>query len=322
MTLFFWLGLLVLAVVFGRRWARDRRAQESLPVSSERLLTSTRPVWVRLESVTRITPNTCLYRFKLPKEDMILGVPPGKHVCLHAPNPLYLRAKKAGQPISTMRWNGRPTVELEETVVRRYGPIQDPEAQGHFLLIIKMYEKCRKFPDGGMMTGYLASREIGDSIQVSGPHGRIEYLGMGSVMSPGRRILQSNTMCMVYGGTGLTPGYMLCKRILSNPEDKTKVHMIYANQRVSDIILRDQLEEWAQKFPDRFKLLLVVTTAQPSDNWQGQTGIVNKQMMKDFFPPFTPETLVCLVGPASFVSACVRPALRDLNYDLSRVLPL
>lgn len=171
------------------------------------------------------------------------------------------------------------------------------------------------------MTEYLSNREIGDSLQVSGPHGRIEYLGFGNVLSPGPRLLRADSLCMIFGGTGLTPGYMLCKSILSNPSDKTTIYMLYANQRVSDIILREQLERWARDFPDRFRLRLVVTTIQPTDDWHGETGMVTKQMIHDFFPPFTPQTLVCLVGPASFVSACVRPALRDLNFDLTRVLP-
>lgn len=37
-----------------------------------------------------------------------------------------------------------------------------------------------KFPDGGKMSQYLESLKIGDTIDVRGPSGRLQYLGNGT----------------------------------------------------------------------------------------------------------------------------------------------
>lgn len=42
-------------------------------------------------------------------------------------------------------------------------------------------------------------------------------------------------LLMIAGGTGLTPMYQIIKSSLKNPEDKTKLALIYANVEEEDI---------------------------------------------------------------------------------------
>ena len=43
---------------------------------------------------------------------------------------------------------------------------------------------------------------------------------------------------MIAGGTGIAPMYQIITAILKNPEDKTKIHLVYANVTESDILLK------------------------------------------------------------------------------------
>jgi cytochrome-b5 reductase len=49
----------------------------------------------------------------------------------------------------------------------------------------------------------------------------------------------------VAGGSGLTPMLQVIKEIARNPEDKTEVNFVFANQTLEDIILKKELDEIA-----------------------------------------------------------------------------
>lgn len=85
--------------------------------------------------------------------------------------------------------------------------------KGFVDLVIKIYRPCEKFPDGGIMTKWLDTLKVDNTIEVSGPKGRLNYKGNGQVeiyeMKPGNLILNQNfkRIIMVAGGTGITPLY-------------------------------------------------------------------------------------------------------------------
>jgi len=47
--------------------------------------------------------------------------------------------------------------------------------------VIKIYRKgiVPRFPDGGIMTQYLESIDVGSVMKMEGPKGRLNYLGYG-----------------------------------------------------------------------------------------------------------------------------------------------
>jgi len=57
----------------------------------------------------------------------------------------------------------------------------------------------------------------------------------------------------VAGGSGITPMLQVASEIVNNPEDKTQVSLIFANQTEDDIILRDELDQMAAKH-DNFQV--------------------------------------------------------------------
>jgi len=90
-----------------------------------------------------INHNTRIFRFALPNEEDILGLPTGQHISLRA------------------------TINGKE-VYRPYTPITSDEEKGYFDLLIKVYEK-------GAMSTYVDNMFIGDSIDVRGPKGKFQY---------------------------------------------------------------------------------------------------------------------------------------------------
>jgi cytochrome-b5 reductase len=46
----------------------------------------------------------------------------------------------------------------------------------------------------------------------------------------------------------------LIRHITKNPSDNTQLALLFANQTEKDILLRDELEELATKYPEQFKL--------------------------------------------------------------------
>lgn len=88
---------------------------------------------------TRVTHNTCIYRFGLPKSLDRLGLPIGQHISIAA------------------------TIDDKE-IVRLYTPVLTDDEQGYFDLLIKAY-------DNGNVSKHVESKKLGETISVRGPKG-------------------------------------------------------------------------------------------------------------------------------------------------------
>ena len=67
----------------------------------------------------------------------------------------------------------------------------------------------------------------------------------------------------------------MIEEILYNPEDKTKVSLLFANTSVDDILLKKELDKYAQKYPDRFKVYYTVdklAEKKETSTWKGEVG--------------------------------------------------
>lgn len=110
------------------------------------------------------------------------------------------------------------------------------DSSGYIDLLIKEY------PNGNV-SKYVHSLKAGQTVKVKGPFVSFDYV-------PNSR----KEIGLIAGGTGITPMIQVIRTIFSNPEDNTKVSLIFANIAEEDILLRDYLEGLRDKFPDRFKV--------------------------------------------------------------------
>ncbi|WIA11609.1 hypothetical protein OEZ85_011714 [Tetradesmus obliquus] len=201
-----------------------------------------------------VSHDTRLFRFALPTPQHRLGLPVGKHIQLYA------------------NIGG-------EGVVRPYTPTTLDIELGHFDLVVKVYPPAPpKYPQGGKMSQYLDSLAVGDTVEVRGPVGDVEYHGRGRLTFQDASF-QVTHINMIGGGTGITPLYQVIKAILQDPADSTQLRLLYANKTPDDILLRQQLDELQQASGGRFKVEYTVDAAAP-EGWPHKTGHISADMAR------------------------------------------
>ncbi|KAK2774714.1 hypothetical protein FQN53_003521 [Emmonsiellopsis sp. PD_33] len=171
-----------------------------------------------------------------------------------------------------------------EAVSRSYTPTSNNLDLGRVELVIKCY------PDGLLTGQYLAKLQVGDIVQFRGPKGAMKY---------------HNGLCkkigMLAGGTGITPMYQLIRAICEDDTDVTEVSLIYANRTEEDIILRNELETFAKKYPKNFKLWYMLD--HPPQKWAYGKGYVTPAVMSAKLPECAPDTKIMLCGPPGMINA-------------------
>ncbi|CAG9858936.1 unnamed protein product [Phyllotreta striolata] len=248
-----------------------------------------------------ISHDTRLFRFGLPEKDMVLGLPIGKHIQLSA------------------RIN-------DELVIRSYTPVSSDDDEGYVDLVVKVYFKDvhPKFPLGGKMTQYLEQLKIGDTIDVRGPTGRIEYHGHGKFTVVRSRKdppdeYNVSKVGLIAGGVGITPILQLVRHILKDPSDKTQCALLFANQTEEDILLREELEQAAKEHPDRFKFWY--TLDRPPADWKYSSGFITCEMLDEHLYPAGNDTVTLICGPPAMVKFAIMPNLTDkLEHDKNRII--
>ena len=89
---------------------------------------------------------------------------------------------------------------------------------------------------GGLMSGWLAAAQAGQSLQLTGPLGSF-YLR--AVTRP---------LLFLAGGTGLAP-FLSMLEILAQQSTQHAVHLIYGVTRDQDLVMVDRLAEYARRIP-------------------------------------------------------------------------
>ncbi|KAK0653102.1 hypothetical protein B0T16DRAFT_490827 [Cercophora newfieldiana] len=207
---------------------------------------------------TLVSPNVHRLVFALPHSHDPLSLPTGQHVAL--------RATIDGKSVS-----------------RSYTPVSNNSDLGRIELLIKVYDK-------GVMTQHLLSMPVGESIEIRGPKGAMQYSRS-----------YAKKIGMIAGGTGITPMYQLIRAICEDDGDRTQVSLIYANNTEEDILLRQELEGFALQCPHKFKLHYVL--GKPPAEWTGGAGFVTAGMIKEHLPAPEDTTKILLCGPPPMINA-------------------
>ncbi|KAL4196339.1 hypothetical protein AMTRI_Chr04g182700 [Amborella trichopoda] len=243
-----------------------------------------------LTSKIILSDDSRLFRFSLPTPDHVLGLPTGKH--------LMVSAKIEGK-----------------LCIRSYTPTSPPDQVGSFDLLIKVYFKGvhPNFPNGGLMSQYLESLPLGSIVDIKGPVGHIEYTGRGGFTVGGKH-RQAKRLTMLAGGTGITPIYQVMQAILKDPEDHTEMHLVYANRREEDILLRTEIDKWARE-DSRLKVWYVLSN--PKDHgWSYSVGYITEGILREHIPGGSDDTLALICGPSPMIQFAVLPNLEKMDYDV------
>lgn len=124
----------------------------------------------------------------------------------------------------------------------------------------------------------------------------------------------------------------IIKAILKDPEDTTKVSLLFANQTEDDILVRSELEWLAKqndhfslwytldRAPEGFQLHIYIIPSIPcslsfSPGWTYSSGFVNDEMIASHLPPPGKDTLILMCGPPPMIKFACLPNLEKLKYS-------
>lgn len=133
----------------------------------------------------------------------------------------------------------------------------------------------------GPVTKMMERLERGDTIGVRGPYGShwpVEE-------SAGADIV------FVCGGVGLAPLRPALYQVLAGRRNYGKVVLLYGTRTPSDILFRNEVEEWRS----RFDLQVLVTVDRGEPDWMGEVGVVTRLLHQAQFDPGSAVAMVC--GP-------------------------
>ncbi|CAG8518139.1 9827_t:CDS:2 [Funneliformis mosseae] len=184
-------------------------------------------------------------------------------------------------------------------ISRSYTPTSSDDDIGHFDLVIKSY------PSGNLSRYFGEELVVGQKVSVKGPKGQFKY-------TPGL----VRAFGMIAGGTGITPMLQIIRAITKNPNDKTIVSLIFANQTEKDILLKEDLDDLAAKH-DNFTVFYTLDRPQPG--WTGGSGFVTPEIIKKVCPPPADDVKILLCGPNPMVSAMAKHC-ESLGYKKARTI--
>ena len=184
----------------------------------------------------------------------------------------------------------------EKEVVRSYTPITLDDTKGHFDLLVKTYAL-------GNASQYLASLKIGEKARFRGPKGKFLY-----------RPNMAREVGMIAGGTGITPILQVIKAILRNPEDKTKMFLIFANVSKDDILLYEELKEMAMKHSEQLKVHFVLNNPPTDEEWNGSVGYITADIIKSNCPAAADDTKILMCGPPPMMAAMTKLLTEEMNF--------
>lgn len=96
-------------------------------------------------------------------------------------------------------------------------------------------------------------------------------------------ITQPRSVLLVAGGGGITPIYSLAREILTaHAGDQKQVELLWGVNGMNDIVLKDELEELEQKYPERLKVTYAVSgTGKMGEGEKFRKGHVSREMSEE-----------------------------------------
>ncbi|PMD61621.1 putative NADH-cytochrome b5 reductase 2 [Hyaloscypha bicolor E] len=174
--------------------------------------------------------------------------------------------------------------DMDKPAIRPYTPVSDEDEKGFLDLLVK------KYPNGPMST-HLHEMQPGQSLDFKGPIPKYPW-------TPNKHI----HVALIAGGTGITPMYQVVRTIFNNPDDKTKVTLVFANVKEEDILLKKEFDDLENTYPQRFRAFYVLDN--PPKGWKGGKGFVSKELLKTVLPEPKEENIkVFVCGPPGMYKA-------------------
>jgi cytochrome-b5 reductase len=221
----------------------------------------------KLREIKNVSHDTMVFVFDLPHGKKI-SLPAGQHIQLC---------------VVTKAVDNKPP----ERIVRKYTPIADNE--GNFELLIKRYEQ-------GIVSRHIFDMKLGDKIFMRGPFGAFKYTAN-----------KYKHIGMIAAGTGIAPMYQIIRDVIQNPQDETRIKLLFANRTEADILMKDTLDSM---IGDRFSVTYLLS--KPNNNAH-KTGRITKDLIQAHAYPGS-HAMMLICGPDGFCDLA-NDVLRNIGHE-------
>lgn len=179
-----------------------------------------------------------------------------KRLRFHLPDPDAKSGLTTTSALLAISWPGGRWLP----VLRPYTPVNDLDTTGEIELLVKLYPT-------GKVSPHLHSLQPGDTLTF--------------LRIPGYtwKTNEQSHVAAIAGGQGITPCYQLARGILANPEDKTRVTLVWGVNADEDIVLKQELADLEARHPGRFRT--IYTVAKPDAGSPHRKGFVTADLLRD-----------------------------------------
>ena len=146
-------------------------------------------------------------------------------------------------------------------------------------------EFTKKFTDHEYSLALKAAK-AGDWARIDAPYGQFTFEG------------EYPKIALLGGGIGITPFVSIIK----NATDKalsSRITLFYGCRTENDMAFKQELEELAR---ENKSLKIIYIINQPTEKWEGATGNINAEMIKQLLPDYQ-ENMFFTCGPPPMVEA-------------------
>ncbi len=134
-----------------------------------------------------------------------------------------------------------------------------------------LYEITIKKEEQGFLTGYIWENwKIGTKVESSGPEGFMYH----------DSIRDTNNLVAIGGGSGITPFRSLAKDIIEGNID-AKLTILYGSSDEDDIIFYNEFKEMERKYPDKVKMVFILSCDNVSLEGCEQ-GFITAEIIKKY----------------------------------------
>jgi ring-1,2-phenylacetyl-CoA epoxidase subunit PaaE len=174
------------------------------------------------------------------------------------------------QPIAKLHYKSGQFLTLivpvqGKEVRRAYSLCSSPFIDADLAVSVKRVEK-------GLMSNWLPDNlKVGAKVKVMEPMGQFT-----TEFVKGKK----RHLVMFAGGSGITPMMSIIKSLLTQEPDSI-CSLIYCNRDIDSIIFKTQFEQLQTQYEGRLHVIHILDNAPM--NWQGLSGLLNKEMLVKLF---------------------------------------
>ena len=155
----------------------------------------------------------------------------------------------------------------------------------------------QRIKNGFVSNYFLDKVKVNDEFTAKGPDGTFHY----------NPVFHSKKSVFIAGGSGITPFMSMSREVLESGLDR-EITLIYGCRNLDNILFYEELKSMEENHPN-FTLKIVLS--EPSDDYKGLTGFINKDILKDGLGDLNDYTYY-ICGP-EIMNAFVTNELKELK---------